>query len=111
MKRKLTVEDLLFEMDSILKFKRTDVTEKSLKNRIRVPDINRAGLAFAGYYDYFGADRIQVVGKTEMSFLSQLSESQRDIRIKKFMSYQSPLIIFTRNINVPSLFIEQAKKK
>ncbi len=110
MKRKLTVDDLLFEMDFLLKFKRVMLGDASLKNRIRVPDVNRAGLAFAGYYDYFGDKRVQVIGKTEMSFLNQLSARQCNIRIKKFMSYKSPLVIFTRNIKIPPLFIEQAEK-
>lgn len=32
-------------------------------------DINRPGLQFAGYFDYFAYERIQIVGKTEYNFL------------------------------------------
>ena len=108
MKKKFTVEDLIYELTPLLKLKKVVVSDTSLKNKIEVPDLNRSGLAFAGYYDYFGADRIQIVGKTEISYLEQLSDAQRKKRIKKFMSYSSPCVIFTRNLKVPSLFKDLA---
>ena len=35
---------------------------------IGTSDINRPGLQFAGFFDYFAKERIQVIGKVEMTF-------------------------------------------
>lgn len=52
-------------------------------------DINRPGLQLAGFFDYFGNDRIQVIGKVEMTYLDQMTSSER---------YQALLGLFSRNV-------------
>ena len=48
--------------------------------------IFRPGLAFAGFYDVFMPDRIQVAGLTEDLYLSSLDEKTRVERINTFFS-------------------------
>ena len=110
MKNLLRVIDLLHEQESVLHLKKVVSGPVSLENNITVQDINRPGLAFVGYYDYFGFQRIQIVGKTEMAYLNQLPDDAQEERIKKFMSYKIPCIIFSRNLKIPKLFIEEAEK-
>ena len=39
-------------------------------------DINRPGLELGGYYEYYDADRIQIFGMSEMSYLAQFSAEE-----------------------------------
>ena len=36
-------------------------------------DINRPGLQLVGFFDYFDNQRIQLIGKSEMGYISQLT--------------------------------------
>ena len=38
-----------------------------LTREIRVPDLNRPGLTLSGFFDNFGADRIQIFGRDRKS--------------------------------------------
>ena len=39
---------------------------------ISVTDINRPGMQFCGFYEYFAYERPQVIGKVEMTYLESL---------------------------------------
>ena len=41
-------------------------------------EINRPGLQFAGFYEYFDKQRIQVLGKTEWAYLNTLEPEVRE---------------------------------
>ena len=40
-------------------------------------DINRPGLQFAGYFEHFAFDRIQIVGISEYNFFSNINDQVR----------------------------------
>ena len=35
-------------------------------------DLNRTGLQFAGYFEYFAYERLQIVGKAEYNYFSNM---------------------------------------
>ena len=48
------------------------------KIRISQPDINRPALQIAGYFEYFDASRIQIIGYVEYSYMQNaLNEEQK----------------------------------
>lgn len=60
--------------------------------------INRPGLQLAGFFDYFAAERIQVLGKVEMSYLEHaLDDEQRENALASLMSQKIPAIIISRS--------------
>ena len=61
-------------------------------------DINRPGLQLAGFFDYFDASRIQIVGKVEFSFAKKLTSEQRREAFDQLLSKHIPAIIFSRGI-------------
>ena len=63
---------------------------------IEVSNTNRPGMQFADYWDFFAYERPQLLGKVEMTYLSQLDESTRRDRLKKYFSYPLPCIIISR---------------
>ena len=63
---------------------------------IEVSNSNRPGLQFADYWDFFAYERPQLLGKVEMTYLSQLDKNVRRERLKKYFSYPLPCIIISR---------------
>ena len=68
---------------------------------INVTDINRPGLQFTGFYEYFAHERPQVIGKTEMTYLESLEPQKRREVLTKFMSYPLPCIIVCWGMTPP----------
>lgn len=68
---------------------------------ITSPDVNRPGLFFAGYENYFDNERINFIGITEAEYLNTLSEEVRAERVLSFMSSRPAAIVVTRGIKCP----------
>ena len=78
--------------------------------KIEKPDINRPALQFADYFELFDAERIEIIGAGEYSFLEQKdSETRRQI-YEKFMNNPIPCIVFCRSLEPDSDFKELAVK-
>ncbi len=102
--------DILYKtLQPILKLKWLN-TSVPLNRKVKTGELHRPGLALAGYYDYFTYDRIQVLGKTEMTFIKKLSPVKRKKHLNKFFNYRIPCIVITKNQIVPVDFLTQATK-
>ncbi len=77
---------------------------------IGVADVTRPGLQLAGYFDHFGADRIQLVGNMEMAYLSRLSPQERKQRIEQLFARNIPCLIISRNHHIYPEILEASKK-
>jgi len=84
--------------------------QDTLSIDIDTSDINRPGLQFAGFFDYFAHDRIQVLGKVEMTYLEQLDEDIRRKYLDKYFSYDIPCTIISRGMEIPDYILYYAKK-
>ena len=73
-------------------------------------DINRPGLIFTGYEEYFDPDRIQIVGLTEMGYLRSQPEDIRHKSIENFMSKKPVVILITRELEPVEPMMELAQK-
>ncbi len=78
---------------------------------IAVSDINRPGLAMSGYTENFLSERIQVVGETEIGLLASMDESLRTIAIDRLFAFQVPLIVVTKDLEVPAHLLLRAIEK
>ncbi len=67
----------------------------SLHRVITTPELNRPGLAFAGFYEVFAWDRIQILGNTELSYLNSLTLSDRGQRMDGTLQFEIPCLIVT----------------
>jgi HPr kinase/phosphorylase len=77
---------------------------------ITVSDINRPGLAMAGYTENFLSERIQVIGETEIGLLASYSEAQRNTALDRLFQFQVPLITVTKDLEVPDGLMERAER-
>lgn len=58
---------------------------------------HRPGLEFVGYFDFFPMERVQVLGRKEISYLHTLSEEERNLHIGNVVKYHPPCFIVTSN--------------
>lgn len=82
--------------------------EDGLHNPIRLPRIQKPGLALAGYSDQIQPFRVQILGETEIEFLRSLPEEIRDVPIKRIFNLGVACYVVTKGLEIPSTFIEQA---
>ena len=72
-------------------------------------EVNRPGLQLAGFYELFDPSRVQIIGKTEYSYLKNLGAKMYEA-LDEFLSRKPMLIIMTWNLTVDRKFLELAQK-
>lgn len=77
---------------------------------INLSDINRPGLQFTGFYSYFASERVQVIGRTEWSFLDAMRVELRRKRLEKFFRFDTPCTIIARGLNPQEELLESASE-
>lgn len=78
--------------------------EKSFISSI---DIHRPGLALAGFLSEFPADRLQVLGGTEMAFLETFDHEARRLAIKRVVELAPPCFVITNDADAPAELVEE----
>jgi HPr kinase/phosphorylase len=88
------------------------VGESGLKRPITVADLYRPGLEMAGYFNYHPRERVQILGKTEITFLEMLTSGVRRNRAEQLCApEETPCIVVTRGLEVPKELLEEAAKR
>ena len=65
-------------------------------------DVNRPGLALAGFFEYFDSERMQIIGKSELGFLEDLSPETRAQRLSEFTAQRPEAIVVSRGMEPPA---------
>lgn len=73
-------------------------------------EVNRPGLLLTGHDAYFDPARVQFIGLSEMEFIKNLPKEKMLERIEALTSQKPPVIIITRNFELPDGFLELAEK-
>lgn len=93
------VKDLKLEVINGKDYLDRDVTRPMLSS----PGVE----IYAGYFEFYDFNRIQIIGSKEMNLFYMLDEETRKTRIKKLFEFNPPAFIFTVNVEVvPEVFIE-----
>ena len=71
------------------------VGEGQLQKKITQSRVHRPGLEFVGYFDFFPTERVQILGKKEITYLHRLSKDERKLRIGNIVHYHPPCFIVT----------------
>lgn len=102
---KVTANDLLEEFQlEIL------AGEEGIYRPITTSDISRPGIEMAGFFTYYPAKRLQLLGRTELSFFEQLSNYDKEDRMEKLCTYDTPGIIISRGLEAPKELLAAAEK-
>jgi HPr kinase/phosphorylase len=110
LKRPLTVKTLYLDNKKRLKLKIVN-DESGFDRAIKNPELHRPGLALTGFLKLFTYDRIQILGNTEIQYLSSLTPAERKSSIEKVLGYEIPCIIITDNNKTPRELMPIAKRQ
>jgi HPr kinase/phosphorylase len=69
--------------------------ENHLQQTITQPRSHRPGLEFVGHFDFFPTERVQILGRKEITYLHKLSIEERKVRIGNIVKYHPPCFIVT----------------
>jgi HPr kinase/phosphorylase len=81
------------------------------KTKITVPDINRPALQLAGYFEHYEAQRLQIIGFVEYTYMQSLTMERKEEIYNKLLSCDIPAFVFCRELTPDELFMEIATEK
>ena len=108
--QRLTIEELLRTKEEALALELL-TGPATLERELRGPDVGTPGLLLAGFTYRFPADRMQVLGETEVSFLASLSEGERRGAIARLLEFDVPAIFITKKQEAPIPLVELADER
>jgi HPr kinase/phosphorylase len=104
---KLTVGRLIERLTAPLELEYFTETG-GLQREVGNPDVSSPGLALAGYVKRFPAERLQVLGETEVTYLKSLDVATRRAHLSAFFSFPIPCVFITKNQEPTTDLIELA---
>jgi HPr kinase/phosphorylase len=84
--------------------------EQGLDNKIGHYRIQKSGLALAGFIKHLHRNRVQVLGETEITYLSELPSSERKKRVYDFIKVGIPCIVLTKGLEAPMELLDEVSK-
>ena len=106
---RLPVTKLINEFDLEIKYGEDKVTSTYIKSS----NVYRPSLSLIGFFDLIEEVTnigIQIFSKIEFKFLENLCPSERVNNLKKFLTYDIPMIVLTVDANPPDYFFDLVKK-
>lgn len=84
--------------------------QEGIGRYITTSDISRPGLEMAGYFTHYPSNRVQLLGKTELSFFEMLPAADRRDRMMRLCAQNTPAIIISRELDIPQELIEASEE-
>ncbi len=73
-------------------------------------EVNRPGLQMAGYFEFFDRDRIQIIGKSEESFLRRFTIDKAELRLRELFSRKPSAVVICRDLQVEDVYRKIAEE-
>ena len=80
------------------------------KLKITTTEVNRPALQLTGYFDHFDAERVQIIGYVEFTYLEHLTREQKIPVYEKMLSYRIPCLVYTTRTHPDLDMLELAEK-
>jgi HPr kinase/phosphorylase len=106
----LTVETLYQERNHDLELTLLSGTETGLKKSIHNAELHRPGLALAGFFERFANKRVQILGETEMTYISNMAPQTLISIAETMFGFDLPMVIIAKGITPPLEFINVADR-
>ena len=84
--------------------------QEGMGRLIREGAVNRLGMALTGFIKYFAFRRVQLIGKSEVSYFQTLDPATRQARIQAILDKKIPCIVFSRDNRPPVIILKAAQK-
>ncbi|MCF6515687.1 HPr kinase/phosphorylase [Lactobacillus sp. S2-2] len=105
MTRNINVKDLIENTQLSVFF-----GEDYLDRKITTSDISRPGLELTGYFNYYPAKRIQLLGITETSFAKGMDSDELTRVMHEMCQPETPAFVISTQLEPPEELIEAAKE-
>ena len=104
----LTVSAMFEQLRELLELERVPGTD-GLDRPVTGADVSSPGLALAGFVARFMAQRVQVFGETEVTYLQSLDAATRRAHLRKFFAFPIPCVFVTKGLGLPDEVVEEAQ--
>jgi HPr kinase/phosphorylase len=84
--------------------------QEGMGRLIREGAVNRLGMALTGFIKYFAFRRVQLIGKSEVSYFQSLDAATRQVRIRAILDRKIPCIVFSRDNRPPAIILKEAER-
>ena len=74
------------------------------------PEVNRPGLALAGFFENFERTRIQIIGRAEYNYLREQSENKRNAKIDDFLRHVPAAVVISTDLEPYPYLLEAAER-
>ncbi len=111
MEEKYTKKVTIREIVDFFKFEQLTGDENSLDRWTVVPDVNRPGFELCGFYKRSDPRRIIIIGNKETEFIRTMTEEEQRARFPMITDGYTPMIIITKNNELPPILKEIAEKQ
>jgi HPr kinase/phosphorylase len=82
-----------------------------LDREIPTPEASSPGLVLAGFTARFVADRLHILGETEIAYLASLDPAARRRALETLLEFELPAVIITKGQKPPTELLELARAK
>lgn len=83
----------------------------SLNRWVVIPDVNRPGFELSGYFAPTEPRRVVIIGNKEIEYVSHLGEAEQRARFPSITDGFTPMIIITKNNDIPPILREVAEER
>lgn len=80
-----------------------------INNEITTDDLYRPALELAGYLKYYPSERLQLYGKTEISYAETMTADQRDEIFAYLCQKDTPAFLISRSLQPPKELIDHTQ--
>ncbi len=77
---------------------------------IMTNEINRPGIVLTGYTEFFDSLRIQILGWTELGFLLNMSDDERERALGYWLGLKPAAAVVTRGLDIPEYLTSACRK-
>jgi HPr kinase/phosphorylase len=105
----LRVGALFEQLGTLLELERVPGTD-GLHRMVTGADVSSPGLALAGFVARFAAERLQVFGETEVTYLHSLDAATRRAHLAQFFSFPIPCLFVTKGLDLPVEVADEAMR-
>lgn len=107
MTNSVTIQELVDASDDM----RVVAGKDYLDREITVSDLSRPALELTGYFSFYPQNRIQLLGRTELSFAERMTSEERYIIMKRMCQKETPAFLVSRNQEPPKELVQAANNK
>mgnify|MGYP001018772095 FL=1 len=100
-------------LEKIIEFHKLEVVylpKDAGEIKIKTAEINRPGIVLTGYTDYFDPLRIQILGWTELGFMLNMNDDERNKALGYWLSLKPAAAVITRGLEIPEYFIDACRE-